>query len=1688
MSYEYSIVAPLSELIPTKFWPTELNAEDGSTIDDILSKILFSDYNILTIGEEGIGFELMLIITEEISLRIPGMLGAALVLGSRAGTEMTNIRASFFIGKNIFILHFDDIDIALRFPPNILKPALENDGTSPAYAEISLHGSLLIDENLDFKFSGFDRVSLSPCMIGSSDIIISAEDARLDLSRTNTLPEMIDAGFDESFVGVFIGNAKVKLPKGLSVLIPEELVLRNCAIGSGGVSGTLEAHYSPTYDSGTKTFSGNGAGELFGIPFGLKDLNLVIKQNAFVESKITGQVLLPYFEEVVDVEIGINIDGGLTAKLTGESGLYTFTKPGILSFKLVSIGFNFDSGSFSVVLSGSLKLLYGNLDWPEIDLEGLTIDKDGHIKIEGGWIELPKSASLDFNGFIMELTKIGLGSGDGRRWIGFSGGIRLVEQLAFGASLEGIKVMWDSSGNVDLQMSSIKVELEIPNVLYFKGFVEYFQDADAKGFKGDIALTLHSLKLSLDAKMMVGRKLQDPAFNFFYIFISADLPAGIPLAQTNLSIYGFSGLMGNNMAPSKGTDQEWFNWYLTEPSGTTEITKWIKLFESRAMGAGITLGTASDNGYAFSAKTLLILLLPGPILLIDGKANLLEDRSKLSGQSQGQHRALAVLDLRAGTFLMNLQPTYKYDPATGSVINVIGAAEAFFDFNRPEAWHLYLGQDEPQEKRIRAALFEGLLNADSYLMLDNKGMRLGASAGFDESYDFGRLSVDLKALIDGKADVSWRPLQVDGTLDFQSEASLRAFGFSSSVSVNALLAVQTPRPFYIHGEFRVRLKTPWPLPDPSARVGLDWGDPDGEPEAKPTLISADAEHLKVSEAWNLNANLSDAPIIPLDAKLLLAFARPTIDRALVGNNSSNGIKREKVGAYEVLYELSGIEIYKKGSHGWILVERRVEGEGDMYGTWLPLPSGNKASGKLQLWSKSPFTYMRNTKSSSYFDSFTEGHPNYPCPEKVTPELVCADFESTKLGVRSGLFVEGDLIFEFLFPKGEETMRPKVVAYQSTTLGTSHALMVTYKTLTPLRITPSERASEIHVFLNCRGKISFRGFKDGQVVTSMDVDINGEKEVNISADALEYIEILPISAVRMLHLMRVCFMPLSDKKESDDYIIFKNNLISQTAQWCQEDHVLDPDSEYKLKVATRVRQWKDGDELQEQPPVESIAYFRTTGPPGFFTTSGLLADLGPYVNMEASSPTINGVLPVYRGYDIRIVFNENYIRRMYSKAGSELSIVVVDQNGVEASDAQGKIIKVNSEWNPESFDHFKQSDKLWMKVLSASECEPSIDLSCIKKPNSLEGRLPEKALPAASVLEARVKASGKDESLYRIIYTSSHFVSFTHHIQSFINNAWNYARLREAASLSGSLLDTQEFEKVTDIIASLQSHPVHQPANYDPESEVSKFEELAILFKLVGKPLPNKTEITALNDEPRYYALLLESPEPIQWDRVTFEVKAKLTVEATPEPIPSKIKITGARLDAMSSGGTNYNEEWIELLVVEPYDLLGTILEHRRLSDTEFTRYFEFGSEASLQAGTVIKIHSGVSESNNENSIFQKRYRTGDYDSVNWQFDPEGEVIQIRSRTGQILHKRTFFAANDYGVMSAIIVRNRDQTKAFIFISKDAATDHTDLPSGRYQFNFSFKGNMGEHKPVLRLQGFEIDESTTIEFSLPAAEF
>ena len=805
MNAAYRSLGTLRRHVAAIDWPIDFFAPDD--LPAFLDRIYVLDYQLTTSTSTA---RVWLAFEGELSLAIPGVDGVKVVFGGGDVEGLTFVTASLAFGSPT-TLTLENIRLSLRFPPDVLKPA-SLDGTPPAaqFAEIRVEGFVSIDSNFHVAITGFDAFELTPVMIADSGVIIAASDVKLDFSRTEALPEVLAAGFDESFLGVYIGQATVKLPEGLPALVPADLVLKNAVIGTGGVSGRLEAHYTPVFQATTNTFSGNGAGELFGIPFGLQDVAVEFRQNALVESSLTGMLVLPFFDTPVAVELSIGLEGGFKVALSAvqpagaayAAGLVTLIKPGLLSITLDSIGFAIDDGVFTARLSGTLTPLFGGLNWPGFVVKELSIDSKGHVRLEGGWINLPSQYSLDFHGFALEITKLGFGkTDDGGKWIGFSGALSLVDSFPAGASVEGLRLTWYDDGSKKITLGGVGVEFEIPEVLRFKGEVSYsgpVQVQVAGGtetverFDGSILLKFTALDLTISATLVVGSASGvRGSYRFFAIYVDVQLPSGIPLASTGVAFYGFAGLFALSMEPNKGAlpnsfhptssvDEEWYEgWYKRAPApGVTQLkTKWDPAPGSLAFGAGCTIGTMSDNGYAFNGKLLLVVVLPGPIILLEGKANLLKKRTELDA-GEPLFRSLAVLDGRAGELLIGLDARYKYGKQ-GELVDIAGGMEAYYNFHDPLAWHLYLGEREPRAKRIQATIFK-LFNANAYLMIDARRLQTGAWIGYVKHLNVGPLKLGIEAFMEANAVLNWKPahLFAEVWLHGAMEARVFKFGFS----------------------------------------------------------------------------------------------------------------------------------------------------------------------------------------------------------------------------------------------------------------------------------------------------------------------------------------------------------------------------------------------------------------------------------------------------------------------------------------------------------------------------------------------------------------------------------------------------------------------------------------------------------------------------------------------------------------------------------------------------------------------------------------------------------------------------------------------------------------------------------------------------------------------------------------------
>ena len=128
----------------------------------------------------------------------------------------------------------------------------------------------------------------------------------------------------------------------------------------------------------------------------------------------------------------------------------TLEKAGLLRLKLESIGFELQNGVFKVKLAGEITPLVGagqGVEWTSFHFDELSIDSKGRVHLGGGWMNTARQSHREFHGFQLEISKLGFGNTeDGGKWMGFTGGLKLVQGMPAGASVEGLRITWYDDG------------------------------------------------------------------------------------------------------------------------------------------------------------------------------------------------------------------------------------------------------------------------------------------------------------------------------------------------------------------------------------------------------------------------------------------------------------------------------------------------------------------------------------------------------------------------------------------------------------------------------------------------------------------------------------------------------------------------------------------------------------------------------------------------------------------------------------------------------------------------------------------------------------------------------------------------------------------------------------------------------------------------------------------------------------------------------------------------------------------------------------------------------------------------------------------------------------------------------------------------------------------------------------------
>ncbi len=1376
--------APLSRTLP--FWPGDLFGPPGGFLD----LVGITDFDI-DAGAASLAFSGKVAWLQEIEVEIPAIDGASFALLDAGG--FTEVGFNVALSPE-FSLTFGELFAEFRFESEALRPVAFNSNTSKWEPLLDLLGDplpaafkigkvyLKVDGDGQVAFVDAGGSPTAPAItapaleLAGSGIVLELEAVQLYLSDKQTPPP----GAQPGFKGVAISQAKIHLGDAFgSAAAPDVVTISDLMIGSSGFSGTIAATWNHQINA-DGSYSGQGMGELFGLQVGLKSLEFTFSQNKLVGSAVKAVMTLPYFDHPLDVTIGFDAKGGLTVGIDATGGIFTLKKPAFLEVAVESLAITVADRKAKVAISGAITPLFGGLDWPTFEVRELSVDHEGRIKLASGWIDLPSQLALNFNAFSVQITKFGMGNGDRNgkpyRWFGCSCTVNLIKGVQGKGSVEGLRLFLYEDGKVGFSFEGIAVELKMGGAFDLKGSGRFIDDGVDKRFDGAAMLALKKPELAFDTQLTIGRR-NDPSknekFSYFGVYAGLELPFGItPLPQIPLSIYGFVLMFAMHMRPGRKPDQPWYalppteGWYNKAPVGVEKLTKWEPKKDAKAIGLGVTMGTVG-GGYPFNMKGLLVVSFPGTTIFLQSMANICKPRKELSSGDQPLFRSIAVLDFAAGEYTFGLDAFYKYDAASGAVVDIRGSAEAFY--GKGGKWHAKLG-DRPAASRIQARIIS-IFEATSYFTVDPSGIKMGAWVGYDKSWNPSPLSVKLQAWLDTNAAVSLKPPQVRADLWMHAAIELSAFGFGAGLSADALLAADVKDPFHIKGELTVKLKVPKPFKSPSATVTIEFGPKKTSAPVSTVLKGVGLEHLKSSAVWPLAVGqalvpdhddgrgfLVDPPpptppvpppsaidIVPMDAVISVAFATSVHDDSQIGVNAVMpspdyeriGDPARNEGPARVRFALTGMRLEKRDpvSASWAGVAGKGPGSDGLpplYGAWGAIPAGTTpgqiSQTNLMVFAKNAFVQNRLT-GDAWNEWFAENNPHYPCVE--APPLTCFDFEDQAIGARRG--PDGAWI-DFAHSRNPALMfrstppGPAIWDLDQPVDGRRRALFPGF------RNRPFQLAIEFARLPEPTGivRLIFDQAVPERLLTLVEENRSGASssrtvaapgaEITLSAAAGGSLLKVEFAEQDWVGIVEICLGSPADAELQS----LADNLKSATSHWAHEDNVLEPHTDYRLVIATEAHVIEDAGATATHSQT-SFAYFKTGGPPGlggFTVPAGQTPDtiaggpdnLANYV-AQTIPPTIGRgddapamPRPVFCAYDMGVKFNGNYPDMLYKMARRDVMLQVFDSNGEPARDSIGRALTFENPWGVTSELELDDASVAWLAAVDP-DCVP-IDQSTI----------------------------------------------------------------------------------------------------------------------------------------------------------------------------------------------------------------------------------------------------------------------------------------------------------------------------------------------------------------------------------------
>jgi hypothetical protein len=271
---------------------------------------------------------------------------------------------------------------------------------------------------------------------------------------------------------------------------------------------------------------------------------------------------------------------------------------------------------------------------------------------------------------------------------------------------------------------------------------------------------------------------------------------------------------------------------------------------------------------------------------------------------------------------------------------------------------------------------------------------------------------------------------------------------------------------------------------------------------------------------------------------------------------------------------------------------------------------------------------------------------------------------------------------------------------------------------------------------------------------------------------------------------------------EQYII-RQKWQQQLQYWYKEDEVLEPNTDYCIRAITTVTnkssiyatQYWHGFFHTGPPPIGISAEGRDAYPGG-----GVLAGLDSYIfrTIPDNGAGEDGKRPVYRGYDIGVEFNENYIDRLYNLAKMPLEIHILDNNGV-------LVAKRSNYWAEGPEQRYSEGERKWISNLNQNNSMrcTEVDWSEVPGDSVLFARGEHMTLRSNTLHKAELVAkegTNNFHTVYSFEFTTSKFVNFVHLIHSFRERVWEIQSDQSSTTDLNNLFD----QALTAVLTKIQA--------------------------------------------------------------------------------------------------------------------------------------------------------------------------------------------------------------------------------------------------------------------------------------------